>query len=89
MKIEIRLLALTGSLCLISVAQDFGGFDSLEEYEEYQSQREIEKAKASEFMNTLIIIVSSILCPIMIVLVLCNCYIKYKRQQYLQKVRIA
>lgn len=40
-------------------------------------------------MNTLIIIISSILCPIMLVLVICNCYIKYKRQQYLEKVRIA
>ena len=40
-------------------------------------------------MNKLVIVLSAIICPIMIILVICNCYIKYKRKQYLEKVRIA
>ena len=34
-------------------------------------------------------VLSAIICPIMLALVICNCVIKYKRKQYLEKVRIA
>ena len=65
----------------------YAGFDTQEEYEADKRKRAIERAEATVFFNNVILVISAIVCPIMLILSCCNCWLKYKRKRFMEKVK--